>query len=478
MIIQSQKTAIRPITTAHLAQTMTLMSLTADELRQKIEGELASNPALEVVEERRCSTCQRTLAEGGLCPVCSRPEGNIIEDPVVFVSPREDFYSPRSTTNSDELPDEEIAAEVEDLPTFVMRQIAPDLDPDDRMIAAHILTSLDEDGLLRIPLVEIARYHHISLSRVQNVLSLIQRAEPVGVGSSSPQEALLVQLTVLSESQPTPPLASTVIKEGMDLLSRHQYGELGRLLDISENKVKDIAIFISDNLNPYPARAHWGDIHQSAEPIQDVYHLPDIIISFLNNSPEPTLVIEIVAPLAGKLRVNPMFRSALSEAPSDKAEQWKDDIERASLLIKCIQQRNHTIVRLMQHLAVIQREFILHGDACLAPITRASLAKILDVHESTISRAVSGKAVQLPSGRIIPLAKLFDRSLHIRTVLRQIIDQEKKPLTDTQLAKRLKEKGFPVARRTVAKYRSMEGILPAHLRRQLRQQVQPAHLAT
>ncbi|MCK5313962.1 MAG: hypothetical protein KAJ53_02515 [Anaerolineales bacterium] len=477
MIIQSQRTAIRPLTTAHLAQTMTLMSLTADELRQKIEGELASNPALEVVEEHRCPNCHRTLSEGGPCPVCSRPQGLSLEEPVVFVSPREDFYTSKSKSISDELPDEEITAEVEDLPTFVMRQIAPELDPDDRLLAAHILTSLDEDGLLRLPLVEIARYHHVPISRIENVLALIQRAEPVGVGSSSPQDALLVQLKVLSETRPTPPLASKAIQEGMDLLSRHQYGELGRLLDVSINQAKKIAYFISENLNPYPARAHWGDIHQSAEPIHDVYHLPDIIISFLNNSPEPTLVVEIVAPLAGKLRVNPMFRSALPEAPADKSEQWKDDIERASLLIKCIQQRNHTIVRLMQRLAVTQREFILHGDACLAPITRASLAKVLDVHESTISRAVSGKALQLPSGRIIPLAKLFDRSLHIRTVLRQIIDQENKPLTDTQLAKRLKEKGFPVARRTVAKYRSMEGILPAHLRQQLRQQVQPAQLA-
>jgi RNA polymerase sigma-54 factor len=456
---------------------MTLMSLTADELRQKIEGELASNPALEVVEEHRCPTCHRNLSDGGPCPVCSRPQGLSLEEPVVFVSPREDFYTSKSASNSEELPDEEITANVEDLPTFVMRQIAPDLDTDDRLLAAHILTSLDEDGLLRIPLVEIARYHHVSISRVENVLGLIQRAEPVGVGSSSPQEALLVQLKVLSETHPTPPLASMAIQEGMDLLSRHQYGDLGQLLDISLSQAKNIAYFISENLNPYPARAHWGDIRQSAEPIQDVYHLPDIIISFLNNSPEPTLVIEIVAPLAGKLRVNPMFRTALSEAPADKSEQWKDDIERASLLIKCIQQRNHTIVRLMQRLAVIQREFILHGDACLAPITRASLAKALDVHESTISRAVSSKAVQLPSGRIIPMAKLFDRSLHIRTILRQIIDQENKPLTDTQLAKRLKEKGFPVARRTVAKYRSMEGILPAHLRRELRQQVQPPQLS-
>ena len=133
-------------------------------------------------------------------------------------------------------------------------------------------------------------------------------------------------------------------------------------------------------------------------------------------------------------------------------------------MIKCLQQRDHTIVRLMQRLAILQREFILHGDAHLEPVTRASLATELEVHESTISRAVSSKSVQLPSGRIVPLGKFFDRSLHIRTALRQIIAQETKPLTDTQLAKILKNQGYPVARRTVAKYRAMEGILPAHLR--------------
>jgi RNA polymerase sigma-54 factor len=126
----------------------------------------------------------------------------------------------------------------------------------------------------------------------------------------------------------------------------------------------------------------------------------------------------------------------------------------------------------MGRLAVIQRQFILNGDAHMKPITRASLAKALDVHESTISRAVSSKTVQLPNGRIIPMAKLFDRSLHIRTVLREIIAQETKPLTDTQITRLLKEKGYSVARRTVAKYRSMEGILPAHLRGQLNPQPQ------
>jgi RNA polymerase sigma-54 factor len=175
-------------------------------------------------------------------------------------------------------------------------------------------------------------------------------------------------------------------------------------------------------------------------------------------------MIEIASPYAGRLQVNPLFREALSQAPEDKVDSWQEHLEQASLLVKCLQQRNHTLVRLMQRLVVIQREFILKGDAYLQPLTRARMADELEVHESTISRAVSSKAVQLPNGRIVPLSRWFDRSLHIRTALRSIIDQEVKPLSDTEISDRLNAEGFAVARRTVAKYRAMEGILPARLR--------------
>jgi RNA polymerase sigma-54 factor len=466
MITQThaQTLSLRPTTTAHLAQTMTLMSLTAEELHQKIEVELASNPALELVEERRCPSCRRVLTDSGPCPVCSRPQSGIGEEPIVFISSREDFYTTRSNRLGEDLPEDEIGAEVEELPVYVLRQIAPELSPQDRSIAAHILTSLDEDGLLRLQVIEIARYHHVPISRVEQVLRLIQHAEPVGVGSRSPQEALLIQLEVLAETRPVPELAVQAVQDGMDLLSRRQYVELGRKLGVTTARAKEIAQFISENLNPYPARAHWGDIHHSPEPAQDVYSIPDVVISRFNDTPHSPLVVEVISPLIAGLRINPLFRQALTMAPAEKTEQWQKDLEQAQLLIKCIQQRNHTIVRLMQRLVIIQREFIIKGDAHLEPITRASLADELEVHESTISRAVSNKAVQLPSGHIVPLSKFFDRSLHIRTALRQIIAQEAKPLTDTQIARMLKKQGFPVARRTVAKYRAMEGILPAHLR--------------
>ena len=462
MLLQTQNPSLRPLTTAHLAQTMTLLELTSDELRQKIEATLASNPALELIEEPRCPQCHRSLPSSGPCPFCCTPNSSA-DEPIVFVSPRQDFTSSRKSLPGEEMPSEEWTAAVEDLPSYVMRQIAPELDPEDRMLAAHLLTSLNEDGLLGVPLMEIARYQHVPLARVERVQRLIQRADPPGVGSCSPQEALKVQLEVLAETRTVPALAMKLVETGMDLLSRHAYTELSRLLHIPTNQVIKLAAFIGNNLYPYPARAHWGEFQQSAERIP-VYQEPDIVISRLNSESTSPLIVEVVSPYAGALRVNPLFKQAITQAPTEKSTEWQSELDEAALLVKCLQQRNHTLVRLMRRLATLQRHFILLGDAHLKPITRARLAVELEVHESTISRAVSGKAVQLPNKKIIPLSKWFDRSLNIRTALIQIVAEEAQPLSDTQIAERLEDQGYMIARRTVAKYRSMEGILPARLR--------------
>ena len=229
MLLQRQSPTLRPLTTAHLAQTMTLLELTSDELRQKIEASLASNPALELLDTPRCPQCHRILHSAEPCPVCTKPQDPFSDEPIIFVSPQWDFIS-RENSYSEEGPlSEEWSSLPEDLATFVLRQIAPELTEPERPLAAHILTSLDEDGLLRIPLLEIARYHHVTLESIQEVQRLIQRAEPWGVGSSSPQQALLAQLEILSEMRPVPELAARAINEGLGLLSRHTYHELGRL---------------------------------------------------------------------------------------------------------------------------------------------------------------------------------------------------------------------------------------------------------
>lgn len=467
MLLQSQKPQLRPQTTAHLAQTMALLELTVNELRQKVEAELARNPALELIDEFRCPTCHKLLHNHQPCPTCTSTIGATPDQPIVYLSCHEDFFvKSGSGSSTEDLPDDNFAPEREALPAYILRQIGPELAIEDRQIAVHILTSLDEDGFLTVKPIEIALYHHVPPSRIEKIMQLIQHADPIGVGSIGPKEALLIQLDVLKETHFVPALAEEAINAGIGLLSPHHLPELARYLHVSVIQAREIVRFISDNLNPFPGRAHWGDQANlpSTDRQDNSYHFPDIIISRVTEDEDSALVVEIAMPFYGSLRVNPLFRDALQDAPTEKAELWQGDLEQATLLVKCLQQRNHTIVRLMQRLVVIQRDFILKGDAYLKPITRADLAEELEVHESTMSRAVSDKAVQLPNRRIVPLSMFFDRSLHIRTALKQIIDEEAFTLSDSQIATLLSGMGFPVARRTVAKYRAIEGILPAHLR--------------
>lgn len=464
-MFQYQSQATKHLTTAHLAQTMTLLGLTVNELRQRIESELANNPALELVDEHRCPECRRKVRVSGPCPFCSKPQTSQDDEPIIFYSERQEFYPQTIGTSGEELPDDNFAPETQDLPTYVMRQIAPELSPGDRQIAAHILTSLDDDGLLTIPVIEIARFHHIPMSKVETILNQIQKADPIGVGSRNPQEALLVQLKMLAEVRTIPELAEQIILNGLELISRRQYAELARRLNSTPHKVEYTAKFISENLNPFPARSYWGDIRQGKDSAPQVYSHPDILFRLLDkNNFQSPLVAEIIMPIRGTLRINPLFRNALKQASDEKIDDWRKDLEQANLLVKCIQQRYHTIRRLVYELSTTQRKFILEGDAYLIPMTRAVIAEELDVHESTISRAVSNKTVQLPNGHIIPMEKFFDRSLQVRTVLREIVYNENRPLSDTQIAQHLKERGYHIARRTVAKYRSMEGILPARMR--------------
>ncbi|MAT44597.1 MAG: hypothetical protein CL609_19865 [Anaerolineaceae bacterium] len=453
----------KPLTTAHLAQTMTLLSLSAFELKQQIESELASNPALELIEERRCPHCKRILSAHGNCPVCSLPKTMDVTEPVVYVSPRDDFVPSREYSD-DMYPDEPLSAATDNLTTYVIKQIAPELDHKQQLIAVHLLSNLDEDGFLSVTLFEVARYFHVSLRDVEEVQQIIQLADPIGVGSANPREALLVQLKVIAENKAIPEYSEEIIDQFMDLLSKRQYGEIAKRIGIGQQRVEKIANFIGENLNPFPARAHWGNVRNPSTPETSVYHQPDVIIKFLNDDPSAQLIVEIIMPIGGTLSINAMYKKALKESEGESKDAMQSDMDRASLFVKCLQQRNHTMQRLLEKLVVIQRSYLSKGEKYLKPITRASLAIELGVHESTISRAVSGKIVELPNRKIVPMAAFFDRSLSARSILREIISTEKRPLSDTEIRKKLEERGIKVARRTVAKYRSMEGILPAHLR--------------
>ena len=458
-MLQLQDHSLRPVATAHLAQTMSLLSLSNEELKDKVMEELAKNPALELLDEIVCPNCHAKLTSRRPCPRCSSATGD--QDSVVFISAREAIGRNGKPPLEDDAEGLEPVAP-ESLAIHVLQQLAPELDPAERPLAAYVLSSLDEEGFLAEAPAFIARATRCSLAQVGRVLSLISHCDPPGLATAGPREALLAQLDLFPPDSGEAQLAAEVLQAGFESLASRDYETIARRLGARIAQVRKAAQFIQSNLNPFPARAYWGSGRSPKAVDSNVYHAPDILISQSIAGP---MLVEIFSSFSGWLRVNPDFRKALPEADGDQSEAWKSHLERASLFVKCLQQRNNTMRKLMEQIVARQREFILEGDRKLSPMTRAELATRIGVHESTVSRAVANKGIALPDGRIIPLARFFDRSLSIRDRIKELVGQEHKPLTDDEIASALSQDGVQIARRTVAKYRSIEGILPARLRK-------------
>ena len=459
----------RHLPNAVLAQTMQFLAQPLAQLAETLQEEVAKNPALEIIDDApaRCPRCHTPLVAGA-CPRCTRPSSKN-DEPIVFLSPASDHHFPSPWHGEDGSDPEEVALiQTIDLPTYVGRQISPDLnDPAQRRIAAFLLSNLDEDGLLTTTPLEAAYALRVSPQAIEEILAIIQQCDPLGVGSPSPQAAMLAQArTLAAEGEFVPKAVFTILAfpEGMRVLGKEGSEGLARRLDLSAAEVNAAVTYITENLNPYPARAAWGERRLGLSSPAAPTIVPDVVISYHNDDPAAPLVVEVLTPFAGRLRVDPLFRQAVKLANGHGAA-LREQLERAAVVVKSLRQRENTMLRLMRLLAKLQRKFIIHGDEFLNPMTRAEAARRLEVSESTMSRAVAGKLVQFPNGKVVSLARFFDTSLPVRAVLRRLVAEERSPQSDEMLARRLKALGFSVARRTVAKYRGMEHIPPAHQRR-------------
>ena len=458
---------IQAQTTAHLAQTMSLLNMNIGELDQEIDKALNENPALVVCDEIHCLKCGYVIQPDQICPRCSSKALESGSDSIVFVSQKEDFFRKETQDVDEFFPDEQFGQQEIGLDEYILTQIAADLLEEERTIAAYILNQLDEDGFFTESLLEVANYYHVPLDIVEKVKRMIQRADPLGAGSSSAQEAIKFQLNILMESGNIPAFYVSIGETHLQTLLKKNFKTISKDLNLPIEEVSKAADFFSRNLNPFPARAHWGTFRQPGRQDHLTYSHPDVIIRKQEESEDLHLIVEIMVPGNSFLELNALYAEALKNANDEVKDDLKNDWGKAQLFIKCLQQRNNTMENLLARLVSIQKDFILKGEKFLKPITRVELSKMLNVHESTISRAVANKSVQLPDGRMIPMALFFDKSLSIRTQLRELIEHENKaaPLSDAALVSQLKKCGHKLARRTVAKYRAMEGILSAYQRK-------------
>jgi RNA polymerase sigma-54 factor len=302
---------------------------------------------------------------------------------------------------------------------------------------------------------------------VERIIGQLQSLEPPGIGARDVRECMLLQLRYLASIGKEHPLAMLLVSEYLEDLGKHKFARIAQELDVTTAEVEEAWEFIKSMLNPHPAGDAAGVPTRSGpRPVQG-YVMPDVLIT----ENEGKFEVEVVESRRFALSVNSMYSQLLAQVASESARYSAEErdhiqhyVSRAKMFIANINQRRQTIQKITTFLVDHQADFLRHGIRHLKPLTRAMLAEQTGIHESTVSRATAAKYVMLPNGQVIPFSDFFTASLSVKDIIKDMIAAEERPLTDQEIAARLREHGYNVARRTVAKYRDQLDILPSSLR--------------
>ena len=446
-----------------------ILELSSQELQQQISTELSENPALELVETPTCRVCGTEL-QGSICPRCIQRQkigSSSTYGPEGHTSPYDDVPEGRNRGPDDEDfdPLTRVASE-QTLAEKLLMDMGAALPDEDMPIAEYLVGSLDEKGYLSVKVDDVAYELDVPVDNVRAVLRVLQAQEPVGIGARNLRECLSIQIAHLEERGLTQPHALEIVTQYLTELGEHKFGRIAHELKVSQQEVAEVWEFVKTKLNPHPAHG-FSSTNSSDRDTRAMYVIPDVVIA---RGPDE-FEVEVVESRRFQLRVNPMYtrlsadlqRSSAAMNPDEK-RHVQQYVGRAKLFIANINQRRQTLFNITRCLVDQQREYLEHGVRHLRPLSRAAVALQLGVHESTVSRATAQKYVMLPNGEVIPYAHFFTPSLSVKDIMKEVIEKEGKPLTDSEIVERLKEKGIHIARRTVAKYRMQLAILPSSLR--------------
>ncbi len=464
-----------------LYQAMDLLYMPLIDLQQHLKEELLSNPFLEMVEpdeQNEVSVAEEAKSEKEEQQAADEPDWeNILLDD----------QSDGQRRGASEVREyvEPVPVERPDLADHLRDQVRLlDLTPRQQLLMDEFLGNIAEDGYLGATLEEIVagangvleefaeqrdgdqEVPHFTLTEAEELLAIVHRLDPPGVGARDLRECLLIQLR---EARRTDSLVYRLVSEAFDDLIAHRWSDLGKRFGLDPAEVQRVADELA-RLDPKP-----GLQYASGD---DAYIVPDLIVEridgeyrvFLNDTGLP------------RLRISRTYQDIARDRKKFQGENREfinQRLNSAHWMMQAIEQRRQTMLKVMNFIVDRQREFFDRGVEYLKPLTLREVADVINMHESTVSRVTNEKYVQTPRG-LLPLKFFFSSGLStasgedasaraIRAQIKKLVTDENpaNPLTDQQIVAVFEQRGVTIARRTVAKYRDQLGILPARMRKRL-----------
>ncbi|MEP7181762.1 MAG: RNA polymerase factor sigma-54 [Betaproteobacteria bacterium] len=475
--------------TPQLQQSIRLLQLSTIELNAEVDRLLQENPLLEKADDDETPPAEESLVGSAPPPepearseAAERADAEQVDtaDAVngatdVDRADFEDYSSgdadwgggPAPNDDDDGFYPQQVATST--LRDHLNRQLAElSLPVRDRQIVAALIDALTDDGYLSSPLDEIAAMFPeelaIDADELNIALKYVQSFEPAGVGARDAAECLALQLKALPAATPWRADALTVVGGHLPLLAARDFTKLKRVLHTDDAGVRAVRSLIT-SLNPHPGA--------SFSKTEANYVIPDVVVRKLRGQ----WVASLNEAAMPKLRLNRIYADILTRNRDASNQQLSAQLQEAKWLIRNVQQRFETILRVTQAIVERQRRFFEHGDVAMRPMVLREIADMLDLHESTISRVTTQKYMLTPRGTY-ELKYFFGSHVAtdtggaasataIRALIKQLIgaENQKTPLTDSRIAELLGDQGILVARRTIAKYREALSIPPVNLRK-------------
>ena len=456
---QTQKLVMTP----EMQLSIHMLQMPLLELKETIEQELVENPMLELKKETDTVNAEDSSVEESL-------DAHIKEELEQFAKLDRDwqeYYSQahekEDTRGKQEKRDyaETLITNNSGLREHLFKQLhLVKLSDDDYKIGEIIINEINDDGYLQSSVNELASITNVSPKGVEKILGIIQLFDPAGVGARTIDECLLIQIKSMGKGNT---YNQQMVKHHLGDIGKKSYKSIAKNINISEHEVIKEAELIC-SLEPKPGRQY--------NSLQIKYITPDITLKKADKEDEYIIIINNEE--LPMIRINPLYRKLVQSCGEEKAKKFLlEKFKSAIWLLKSIKQRHATISKVTKYIIKYQKEFLEKGLSHLKPLILQEVADATEMHQSTISRAISNKYIQTPHG-LLPLKYFFSggvsnfvSSTYIKAKIGHLIENEdrNKPISDQKIADKLNTLGIDIARRTVAKYREALNILPSSLRK-------------